>query len=222
MLSAFLDGRVVESERRILEGHLGACPRCGQRRAELTALRSALRASRVRRVNPALALSLRVLASKEAARRRRLVEFGTQLRYWAAQLRFSMDTLMKPVALPAAGGLAAAVVLFCAVMTNFRGIVSAPQPGDVPTVLATEPWLKSALLDNAPDEITIDVLVDEDGRAMDYNVVHAKNVPSPAQLRRLIGNSMLFTQFHPATSFGQPTSGWVRVRIRRQILDVQG
>jgi hypothetical protein len=129
---------------------------------------------------------------------------------------------MKPVALPAAGGLTTAVLLFLAVLAGFRGIDSVPRPGDVPTVLTTEPWIKSALLDTAPGEITVDVLVDEEGRVMDYEVVHAEAQPTRAQMRSLLGNSMLFTQFHPATSFGRPTAGWVRVRFRSQILDVQG
>ena len=65
------------------------------------------------------------------------------------------------------------------------------------------------LLETAPGEITVDVLVDEQGRVMDYEVIHAETQPTRAQMRSLLGNSMLFTQFHPATSFGQPTVGWV-------------
>jgi hypothetical protein len=38
----------------------------------------------------------------------------------------------------------------------------------------------------------------------------------------MIGNSLLFTQFQPATTFGQPTSGWVRVTFRRTQLEVRG
>jgi anti-sigma factor RsiW len=222
MLSAFLDDRVMESERRILEAHLQKCTGCHQRHAELGAVRAALGGARSRKVSNALALSLQVIASKEAARRRRRVDFRARFNYVLSQIGFTIDTLMKPVALPAAGGLTTAVLLFLAVLAGFRGIQTVPQPGDVPTVFATEPWIKSALLDTAPGEITVDVLVDEQGRVMDYNVVHAATPPTRAEMRSLLGNSMLFTQFHPATSFGQPTTGWVRVRFRRQILDVQG
>ncbi len=129
---------------------------------------------------------------------------------------------MKPLALPAAGGLAAAVVLFLAVSTGFQGIISAPQPGDIPTILATEAQLKSTLLDTAPDEISVEVLVDEQGRVIDYSLPSGLDLAARQELRRVIGNSLLFTQFQPATMFGQPTAGWVKVKFRRTQLDVRG
>jgi hypothetical protein len=126
------------------------------------------------------------------------------------------------LALPAAGGLAAAVLLFMAVMTNFQGIISVPQPGDVPTILATEAQLKSTLLDTAPEEINVVVLVDEQGRVIDYSLPKGLDLAARQELKREIGNSLLFSQFHPRTTFGQPTVGWVRVTFRRTQLEVRG
>ncbi len=129
---------------------------------------------------------------------------------------------MKPLALPAAGGLATAVLLFVAVMTSFQGIISAPQPGDVPTVLATEALLKSTLLDTALEEINVEVLVDEQGRVTDYSLPKDIDMAARQELKREIGKSLLFSKFQPATTFGQPTSGWVRVKFRRTQLEVRG
>jgi len=84
MLSAFLDDRVVESERRVLKEHIQHCAKCGARHAGLVAARNALRAAPVRPVNRQLALALRILASREAARRRRQVDFRTRFRDLAA------------------------------------------------------------------------------------------------------------------------------------------
>lgn len=222
MLSAFLDGRIVESEKRLLEEHLESCVVCGTRYTEMVAAQTALRAAPVRKVNRPLALALRSLASREAVRRRRQVDFRARVHDLSGRLTFWASGLMKPLALPAAGGIATAVLLFIAVMTSFQGIISAPQPGDIPTVLATEPLLKSTLLDTAPDEITVDVLVDEQGRVTDYSLPKGLDVTARQELRRVIGNSLLFTQFQPATTFGQPTSGWVRVTFRRTQLEVRG
>jgi hypothetical protein len=222
MLSAFLDGRIVESEKRSLEKHLESCVACGARYAELVAVQSALRAAPVRKVSKQLAFSLLSLGSREAARQRRRVDFRARVNDITERLGFWASGLMKPLALPAAGGLATAVLLFMAVMTSFAGIISAPQPGDIPTVLATEAQLKSTLLDTAPEEINVDVLVDEQGRVTDYSLPKGLDESARQELRRMIGNSLLFTQFHPATTFGQPTSGWVRVTFRRTQLEVRG
>ena len=222
MLSAFLDDRVVESERRVLVEHIQRCAKCGARHAGLVAARNALRAAPVRPVNRRLALALRILASREAARRRRQVDFRTRFRDLAGRLTFHANELMKPFALPAAGGLATALLLFFVVMTSFQGIVSGPRPNDVPTVLTTGPLLKSTLLDTVPDEISVYVLVDGQGRVIDYVPQEDLSVEAKKQLRLAIGSSLLFTQFDPATNFGRPTAGWVRVKYRSTQLDVRG
>ena len=222
MLSAFLDGCIVESEKRLLEEHLKSCVECDARNAELVAVRTALRAVPVRKVNRQLALTLRSMASHEAARRRRRVDLRARVHDVTERMTFWASGLMKPLALPAAGGLASAVLLFMAVMTNFQGIISVPQPGDIPTVLATEAQLKSTLLDTAPEEIIVDVLVDEQGRVIDYSLPKGLDLVTRQALKRVIGNSLLFSQFHPATSFGRPTSGWVPVTFRRTQLEVRG
>lgn len=222
MLSAFLDGRIVESERRSLEEHMASCVECSARYAGYVNVQTALRAAPVRKVNRQLSISLHSLASREAARRRRQVDFRTRVNDFAERLTFWASGLMKPLALPAAGGLAASVLLFLAVMTSFQGINSAPQPGDIATILATEAQLKSTLLDTAPEEISIEVLVDEQGRVIDYSLPRGLDLAARQELKRVIGNSLLFTQFQPATTFGQPTSGWVKVTFRRTQLDVRG
>jgi hypothetical protein len=222
MLSAFLDGRIIESEKRLLEEHLKSCVECDARNADLVAVRTALRAVPVRKVNRQLAIALRSMASHEAARQRRRVDLRARVHDVTERVTFWASGLMQPLALPAAGGLAAAVLLFMAVMTNFQGIISVPQPGDIPTVLATEAQLKSTLLDTAPEEINVVVLVDEQGRVIDYSLPKGLDLAARQELKREIGNSLLFSQFHPRTTFGQPTVGWVRVTFRRTQLEVRG
>ena len=190
--------------------------------AGLAAVRGALRSAPVRPVSRQLALALRIVASREAARRRRQVDLGTRVRYFGERLRLRVEPLMKPFALPAAGGLVTAMLLFFAVMASFQGIVAGPRPHDVPTVLATGPLLKSTLLDTVPDAISVYVLVDDQGRVIDYLPPQDLSAEAKKELRRVIGSSLLFTQFDPATTFGQPTAGWVRVTYRSTQLDVRG
>ena len=66
------------------------------------------------------------------------------------------------------------------------------------------------------------VLVDGQGRVIDYVPQEDLSVEAKKQLRLAIGSSLLFTQFDPATNFGRPTAGWVRVKYRSTQLDVRG
>jgi hypothetical protein len=107
-------------------------------------------------------------------------------------------------------------------MTNFQGIVLQPA-NDIPIALATEPSVKNVLMDASEAEIIVDVFVDETGRVIDYSLPDGYGPLNTSQLRRKLENTVLFTEFSPATIFGQPTSGWVRVKYHgRSQIDVQG
>jgi len=223
MLSAFLDDRVVDSERQVLEEHIQQCAECAARHAGLVAARNALRAAPVRPVDRQLALALRSLASREAARRRRQVDFRTRVRDISGRLAFHFSEMMRPFALPAAGGLASALVLFFTVLTGFQGIVTGPRPNDIPTMLATGPLLRFTLMDTAaPQEFSLYVLVDGQGRVIDYMPPEGLSATDQKLLRKSIGNSLLFIQFDPATTLGRPTAGWVWVNYRNTQVDVRG
>ncbi len=223
MLSAFQDGHVVESERREVAAHLARCGACSQRLGQLEMARRTLRAIPSRPAPAHLSYSLRAMASREAAHRRRYGGFRGWLRgFGERSARFAND-LMRPLALPAAGGLASAVFLFSMVMTNFQGIVRQVH-NDVPISIATEPTVRSILVDLADDaELTLDVFVDEQGRVIDYSFPEGYGSLNSSQMRRRLENTLLLTEFNPATNFGQPVSGWVRVKFRgRSEIDVKG
>jgi len=106
-------------------------------------------------------------------------------------------------------------------MTSFQGIVSGPRPNDVPTVLTTGPLLKSTLLDTVPDEISVYVLVDGQGRVIDYVPQEDLSVEAKKQLRLAIGSSLLLLNSirrRPSAA----DCGWVRVKYRSTQLDVRG
>lgn len=218
MLSALLDGRVLDSERREMKDHLSACPGCALQYEQFLAVRSSLRALRESQIPDHVKMSLRVVASREAHRRRMYAGLRGWVRQRAELFQLTVNNLMRPLALPAAGGLMSAVFLFSMVLTNYHGIQRQPVD-DVPTILATAASMKTSLFlaeELNQELLNIDVLVDEQGRAIEYRLPTGA---SP-ELRRRIGNSLLFTRFEPATAFGQPTPSWVRLSYRR--IDVRG
>jgi hypothetical protein len=222
MLSAFEDGLALESERNEMISHFRQCRECATRAGQTRAVRESLKALPRETVPRHLMFRLRSLASREAARRRDRVDFRRMVRKFTDDARLYVNNLMKPIALPAAGGIVSAIFLFSMVMFNFQGIVTAPRPNDVPTVLATDATVMSSILDFPGDELIVHVLVDETGRVIDYTIPDDPHHPRSPAMRRSLENSLLFTFFKPATSFGQPIPGWVRLSLRRIETDVQG
>lgn len=163
-----------------------------------------------------LLTSARVFASKE---RQRLL--STQIN-WRDRLNLFATNLMRPLALPFAGGIFSTVALFsmCLIpMYPVRGDDST----DVPTVLTTEAAVKyTAPIAGSCGEVVVDVTVDESGRMVDYKIVSGFNVLTSAQVRRSLENRLIFTVFDPVTQFGQPTSGKMRLFFRNSEVDVKG
>lgn len=222
-LSAFQDGRVLDEERRRIEEHLAGCAGCAERLAQLELVRQALRGAPERPMPAHLVFALRSLASKEAARRRYYAGLRGAVRAALERAALWMNNLMRPVALPAAGGLVSAVFLFTLVLTNFQGIVR-DHPNDVPLAVVTAPTVRSVLFDLSDDsEVTLDILVDEKGRVLDFVVPESYASMATHEARRRLAAMLLMTSFNPATAFGQPVSGWVRVKFRgRSEIDVRG
>jgi hypothetical protein len=222
MLSVFEDGVTLDGERLEILAHLSQCHDCATHAGQLRGVRHSLKNLREADLPSHLEFALLSLASRESARKRRHLNFRATLRATAETLSLTVNNMMKPLALPAAGGLASAVVLFCMVMFNFQGIVTTPQPNDIPIVLTTYASVQSTFLGFNGDELIVDVLVDEGGRVIDYTIPESPLHPRPPDARRDLEHSLLFTIFKPATSFGQPIAGWVRLSLRRIETNVKG
>lgn len=199
--------------------HISQCHACGSRLRELVSVRSALRGL-PQNVPPAeLSTALRVIASRE--RQRALLRghwfstVSTRFRLWA-------DNLMRPLALPFAGGLVSAILLFSMLLPSFA--LHRVVGNDIPVGLFTEPSIKAQMIFGDTDydmDCVIDVLVDDQGRMVDYSPAKGSRLPANPDLRRTIEKQLLFTEFTPATMFGQPTFGRVRVSFQRRSIDIK-
>src|SRR5579872_5903181 len=159
--------------------------------------------------------SLRVLASQHLAAKRSLTRID--------RFRLSFENLMRPLALPFAGGVFSAVILFSMVVVPGYP-VRAAGTFDIPISLTTAAAVKRmAPIATAPnDDIVVDISIDGDGRMVDYTIVSGGEPNDPA-LRRSIEGFLLLTSFTPATgSFGQPVAGRLRLTLRSSHIDVKG
>ena len=205
-LSAYVDENVRASEAAELRRHLEACAECHKEYEYLARLSSPLR--ELPRVSPPPDLSVAIALSRAAQWRYRLWE------RWEVRLA----NLMRPVALPAAGGLLAALLLFGALIP---GVAVARFAGsDVPTVLQTGPRAKIASIGPefpVDEDLLIEALVDQQGRIVSFDVLSNghRSAALELALHQQLSQMLLTTSFEPATEFGQPIAGKVLLSIRR-------
>ena len=134
---------------------------------------------------------------------------------------------MRPLALPLAGGLCSAVVLFSALVPTFTSTYAMDKTPsslwDVPTMLATQPMVKcTAPVAFDETEAVVDLTIDEQGRIANYTIVSTGPGQRTEQGRRNIENKLLFIGFWPATAFGKPVAGKVRVSFGSSHVEVRG
>lgn len=212
------------SERTLLERHMAECPSCAEYSPEIRALREALKGVRPQVAPRDLHIRLRVQASREASRRRQVVASAGWWNGWISDLRVTVNNMMRPLAIPTAGGFVSALMLF-GMLAPGLAVRSMPGTGiaDVPTVLYTEPSVKRHLpLDLEGQDIVVELTVDYEGRMLDYSIPSINRM-SP-ELRRSLESALLTMEFTPATTFGQRTSGKVRIwfQFHNSSIDVRG
>jgi hypothetical protein len=170
-------------------------------------------------VPPALAARLRVMASHERHRQLVRVSFSARLRAIASSAELHFENLMRPMALPVAGGVLSALLLFAALFPNLSfthnftdnsfltypvGLVVEQVGGGVVKAGGNVPRIFPVDADIPADSNVVDLTVDQNGRVCDYAIVHGKLTPD-------LQNIILLSQFMPATNLGVPVSGKVRV-----------
>lgn len=201
---------------------MSACPACAEFSPRVREIRKSLKSVAVRPVPPDLNMKLRVAASREASRKRRMLAGSGVWSLWMEDFRLLINNLMRPLAIPTAGGFASALLLFSMLAPGLtmHGVSATP---DVPTGLYTEASVKSYLpLVFEGDDLVIELTVNDQGRMIDYTIANPRMHEQTEQLRRRIEHHLLTMQFQPATSFGQPTSGKVRLWFRNSRIDVRG
>jgi len=220
-LPAHLDGCLPEESRRGVETHLARCGECALALDQLLEVRRALHELPVLAPPERLSVNLSILASREWVRRQRRRSLGAWVAERSARFRLWVDNLMRPVALPMAGGLLSALLLFSVLVPSIA-FSRRPILRDVPISIFTEAALKSqSPFGFDDDDFILEVLVNEQGMMVDYSVAEGRRLSLDPHLRRSIENNLLFTEFEPATAFGRPTSGRLYVSFKRSHYNVK-
>ncbi len=164
----------------------------------------------------AVTAALRVLASRERTRR---LAYRHPVGYYGERLRLAINNFMRPLALPFAGGLISALILFSMLMPTMR-VPAAARLNDIPVpFIYTDPAVKTQTsFGISENDFVLDVVVDGEGRAVDYSVREG-GAPN-AEARRNLENNLLFTRFTPATAYGRPIVGKMSLGFSRYKIDV--
>jgi len=215
-MSSYLDNRLIEPDRLRVARHLADCRECATEQVRLARLRESVRSLPTVPVPGRLAAKLQVQASKAIVYRRRTSSLSARMKYWGESARLVIDNLMRPFALPFAGGLTSALFIFGMLVPNLGLLRTATN--DTPTALYTEASVENVpdFGSRASDDTLIEVRVDGNGRMVDYSLLQG-------QMNSDVGNFLLFTTYTPATVFLQPAAGRVFIRrARRSGIVVKG
>lgn len=171
---------------------------------------------------PDLRTSLRVIASRERQRKIERQDLSARWRYWRDRMELWRDELIRPFAVPFTGGVFSAILLFFMFVPPLV-IHGVSVEGDIPTMLTTQAGVRGIGPFSANGEdLVLDILIDDQGRMIDYRVVTGAAVLQNAETRRRLENMLLFASFIPATQFGQPTTAKIRLWFQSSHIDVKG
>jgi hypothetical protein len=223
-ISAYLDGQLTEPEHREVLLHLSHCDQCASATRHSANIRAKLRSLPKAASPDGLQTALRVIASKEKVRRTARASLGAFLHHCHENVRLRVNNLMRPLAIPAVGGLASAIVLFSMLVPTFNKPVAEGRM-DVPTPFYTAAAVKSSMSPSGflKDELFIELTIDANGRMVEYSIPEGQPIVEDAELIRAVEKQLLFTEFTPATNFGRPMyGGKIRVYMRISSIEVKG
>jgi len=217
-LAGYLDDAITGAarveERVEIRKHLEGCDDC---REELQRFRKlAVVLSRVPRTLPPADLAVRIKVA--AAQAKASQDWPSRVRKLRDRAEILLDNVLRPLTVPATGGVFSAVLIFVLVFHMIApGMVVQAVQNDVPTnlmrpaeLITLSEYPQSVALEqhdvelSLPHGLLLDVTVDSHGQMIDYQILSG---PSSPALRHQLDQMLFFSRFTPMLSFGHPTAG---------------
>jgi hypothetical protein len=205
--TVYVDGRLRDSERSRIAAHLSKCDRCASHFEQIASLRSAAR-ELPQAVAPArLTTVLRVMASRE----RQIVDQnrGSQFRAFWSRWMFRIDDMIRPLTIPATGGLLSSFILFGALAFTI-GTATRSVNYDVPLLYTDNEDANLVPLQLGSGAVVLTITTDSNGRIRDYAVRDGSD-SFTGDTTRLHSNNIVLPQFPSVLALAHPISGDIRI-----------
>ena len=204
--SPYLDGDMTGVGMQSMAKHLDSCAACATEFAAWRDIQSSLAALGPAKPPVRFQARLRAAIAEERA-------LGSHLA-WYQQLAAKWRTSLAPIALRAATGTAATLLLLGGLSTFvvLSDVPATVQANDEPLGAMTQPHYLYSEVPPQPIEVgrEIPILIlakiDDQGRVYDYSILSG---PLDAPVERRVQANLLASVFQPATVFGQPVRGHV-------------
>jgi hypothetical protein len=199
--SDYLDDLCTQEARKSIRYHLSFCDVCREQLEQWESIREELRALPRQQVPPELSLRLRVQMSQRLHRR------------LLAPLWVRLQNVLRPLLIPATGGVLTAVICFGLIMgSQVAPITDGP---DIAVQLVQPARVQVlAPMDFSTGDNGLAVLaqINAAGHVKGYQVLSGQGSP---EIMRQLDRVVYFSSFQPATMFGRPTDGEVVLFLRR-------
>ena len=206
----FAAGRLTPSERKVISEHVRECHDCQSEMRDLAYMNQGLRTLPKKSPPAILHTRLQVLASREHSRQVLRRTMAIRFREFRSRFKLTFDHLLKPLMVPASGGLLASFLCFGVIVDSLH--LDRNLGVDVPIGLFTSVVLEDAspFSTNSKD-VMVQLTVDEKGNVSDFTLPQGAASSDEMQA---IGNLVLYSTFKPATRLGIPVSSKILVNIQ--------
>jgi len=199
--SDYLDDLCPPEARKSIRYHLSFCDVCREQLEQWQSIREELRSLPRQQVPPELALRLRVQMSQRLHKN------------LLAPLWVRLENALKPLLIPATGGVIMAVISFCLIMGS--QVVPMTNLPDVSVQLVTPARVQALApmdFNTGDNSLVLVTQINAEGRVKGYRVLSGEHSP---EIMHCLDRMIYFSIFQPATMFGKPTDGEVVLSLRR-------
>jgi hypothetical protein len=209
-LAGYLDGAIQARKHARVREHLESCADCRLELERYRVLTLELARLEPKKAPAGLALRIRVQASHAHS-------WLDRLRLAQSFARLKFENIVRPLAVPATGGLLTALAVFVLLVQNV--LVGVPLggfvPNDLPLNLVEPARLESlapfplpgiVATEGHPDSgaLLLEATLNSHGEVVYYKILSG---PSSAAVQRQMDMVLLFSRFRPQLSFGRPMDG---------------
>ena len=227
-VSTFLDRELPVAERENVLAHIDSCRDCSKYLKDQQEVRTMLRGLKPIPVPADLTARLRVAASHDRQRRLAQATLGSRWHSIRDRLQLALDNMMRPLALPFAGGVVSSIMMFGMLVPSltfhhaFADQVLFTHPdGEVVMMTPNGMYSSAPESENAPriqrpdlappeTANVVDLDVDVRGRVSSWSLVQGELTPDLVTI-------ILIGHFNPATNMGVPIPSKVRAFQLRNV-----